>query len=337
MGLIETATRRRISVLMFTLAIALFGLVSLSRLKVNLLPDLSYPTVTIRTELPGAAPLEIESLLSKPIEEAVGIIKNVRQVRSISRSGQSDVILEFVWGTDMDLAGVDVREKIDLLDLPDEARRPLLLRFDPSNEPILRLALAREAGSSTAQLKELRRLAEEELKKDLESIEGTAAVKASGGLEEEIQVLVDQQRIAQLGLPISTVSERLRAENVNLAGGRLEEGAQRFLVRTVNEFKSIDDIANALIPTQAGRTVYLRDIATVRSGNKERTAITRLNGSESVELAVYKEGDANTVQVAKRVKAELEDIEEQLPEGTELTVVYDQSLFIDDAIKQVQA
>ena len=134
MRLVDIATERRVTIAMFVVAILLFGAVSLSRLKLNLLPDLSYPTLTVRTELTGGAPLEIENLLTKPIEEAVGVIKNVRLVRSVSRSGQSDVVLEFVWGTDMDIAGVDVREKLDLLELPLEASRPLLLRFDPSSE-----------------------------------------------------------------------------------------------------------------------------------------------------------------------------------------------------------
>ena len=135
MQIVDFATRRRVTVLMFTVAIVLFGLVSLSRLKLNLLPDLSYPTLTVRTDLSGAAPLELETLVTRPIEEAVGIIRNVRHVRSVSRSGQSDVILEFAWGTDMDLAGIDVREKLDLLELPLTASRPILLRFDPSSEP----------------------------------------------------------------------------------------------------------------------------------------------------------------------------------------------------------
>ena len=138
MRLVEIATRRRVTVTMFTLAVLLFGFVSLSRLKVNLLPDLSYPTLTVRVELPGSAPLEVENLITRPVEEAVGIIRNVRQVRSVSRSGQSDVTLEFAWGTDMDLAGIDVREKLDLLQLPLEAKRPLLLRFDPASEPVMR-------------------------------------------------------------------------------------------------------------------------------------------------------------------------------------------------------
>ena len=161
MQLIDFAIRRRVTVVMCTVAIALFGLVSLSRLKLNLLPDLSYPTLTVRTELTGAAPLEIENLITRPVEEAVGIIRNVRQVRSVSRSGQSDVILEFVWGTDMDLAGIDVREKLDLLQLPLEAKRPLLLRFDPSSEPVMRLTFLDETqrDDPVERLKTLRRFA----------------------------------------------------------------------------------------------------------------------------------------------------------------------------------
>jgi HAE1 family hydrophobic/amphiphilic exporter-1 len=337
MRLVEIATERRVTIAMFVVAILLFGAVSLSRLKLNLLPDLSYPTLTVRTELTGGAPLEIENLLTKPIEEAVGVIKNVRLVRSVSRSGQSDVILEFVWGTDMDIAGVDVREKLDLLELPLEASRPLLLRFDPSSEPIIRMALVPEAESETgeARLKYLRRFAEDRLKTDFESVEGTAAVKISGGYEDEIQITVDQKKLAQLGLSVTEVAQRVRAENVNLSGGRLEEGSQRFLVRTINEYESVGEIGNTIIATPEDRPVYLRDIATVESGHKEREAITRIDGQESVELAIYKEGDANTVQVAQRIERRLGDVEKTLPDGVNLVKVYDQAKFIGSAIDDV--
>ncbi len=342
--LIEIATERRVTIVMFTVAILLFGLVSLSRLSVNLLPELSYPTLTIRTEIPGAAPVEVENLLTKPIEEAVGVVRNVRMVRSVSRAGQSDVTLEFLWGTDMDIAGVDVREKVDILELPLEASRPLLLRFDPSSEPVMRIGLLRTTDSERqdevaleASLKALRRLAEDRIKNDLEAEEGTAAVKVSGGLEDEIQIRVDQQRLSQLGLSIEDIAGRIRAENVNLSGGRLEEGTQRYLVRTINEFQSIDEFANAIVATVADRPVYLRDVATVTRGYKEREAITRVNGVESVELAVYKEGDANTVQVARRVDARLERVREALPDNLELTKIYDQSDFISASIDQVSS
>jgi hydrophobic/amphiphilic exporter-1 (mainly G- bacteria), HAE1 family len=340
MRLIDIATERRVTIAMFTVAIVLFGFVSLSRLNLNLLPDLSYPTLTVRTELPGTAPLEVENLLSKPIEESVGIIKNVRQVRSVSRPGQSDVILEFLWGTDMDIAGVEVREKLDMLQLPLEASRPLLLRFDPANEPIQRLAFMDQEATGPAddpqRLRALRTFAEDRLRTDLESVEGVAAVKVSGGLEDEIQILIDQEKTAQLGLSIRAIAARLRAENVNLSGGRLEQGAQRFLVRTLNEFISVQEMADSIIATPDGRPIYLRDIATVTRGFKEREAITRVNGRESVELAVYKEGDANTVQVAHRVVQRVNAMQARLEPGTELTMIYDQSVFIDDAIGQVR-
>jgi len=206
MKIVEISVRRRVTIAMFTVAVLLFGIVSFDRLKVNLLPELSYPTLTIRTEYRGAAPAEVENLISKPIEEAVGIVKNVQEVRSVSRSGQSDVLLEFAWGTEMDFASLDVREKLDALQLPLEAGKPVILRFDPSLDPIIRLALVRkESAEDTSvyfaslsaevldaqnefDLKYLRRLSEEQIKKELESVPGVAAVKVSGGLEDEIQI-----------------------------------------------------------------------------------------------------------------------------------------------------
>ncbi|MGH8251663.1 MAG: efflux RND transporter permease subunit [Steroidobacteraceae bacterium] len=345
MRVVEFATRRRVTILMVTVAVILFGFVSLSRLKLNLLPDLSYPTLTVRTDLPGAAPLELETLVTRPIEESVGIIRNVRSVRSVSRAGQADVILEFAWGTDMDLAGIDVREKIDLLQLPLEASRPILLRFDPSTEPVMRYAFVDTdefAGSSPAEtgsvtrLKGLRRFADDRLKPDLESVDGSAAVKVSGGYEDEIQVFVDQRKLAQLNLPIETIAERLREENVNLSGGRLEQGTQRFLVRTLNEFTSVQQMADSIVANVGGKPLYLRDVAIVTSGYKDREAITRVDGRESVELAIYKEGDANTVQLATGIRERIEELGKSLPGGTELTLVYDQSKFISSAIGEVR-
>jgi HAE1 family hydrophobic/amphiphilic exporter-1 len=240
----------------------------------------------------------------------------------------------------MDLAGIDVREKLDLLQLPLEAKRPLLLRFDPSSEPVMRLAFLDKDGSPAAEsvdrLKALRRFADDRLKPDLEAVEGSAAVKVSGGYEDEVQVFVDQQKLAQLGLSIDAVTRRIRAENVNLSGGRLEQGTQRYLVRTLNEFESIEQMAGAIIATRNGQPVYLRDVATVTRGYKDREAITRVDGREAIELAVYKEGDANTVQLAEGVRKRIEELAKGLPEGTEIRPVYDQSKFIAEAIGEVK-
>ena len=351
MKLIRLATRRRVSIAMFTLGIMLFGLVSLSRLDISLLPELAYPTLTVRTDFTGAAPAEIENLITRPVEEAVGVVRGVRRVASVSRAGQSDVTLEFVWGSHMDHAAIDVRERLERLELPLQADRPLLLRFDPSTEPVLRFALARDPGVDAAdepgllppsdhpdpslELRILRRHAEERLKKDMESIPGVAAITVSGGLEDEIQVLVDQNRLAQLDLSMEQVIQRLTAENVNLSGGRLQEGARQFLVRTINEFQSVEEIAGVILATRDASPVYLRDIAEVRQGWREREAITRVNSEEMVELAVYGEGDANVVAVARAVDRRLAGLRADLPPDLALTRVYDQSEFIRKAIAEV--
>lgn len=340
MSLIEISTRRRVTIAMATLTMVLFGLIALKDLKVNLLPDLAYPTLTVRTEYTGAAPTEIENLISEPVEEAVGVVKNLRKLRSVSRTGQSDVILEFAWGTDMDRASMEVRDKLELLRLPLEAKKPVLLRFNPSTEPIMRLTLSGDgkvAGSETAELMRLRRHADEELKKRLEPTEGVAAVKVSGGLEDEVQVEIDQQQLARLNLSVGQVIERLRSENVNVSGGRIEEGSQRYLVRTINQFVDLEQMGELLVGNQGGVPIRLRDVATVRQGYKEREAIIRLGGNEAVELAIYKEGDANTVQVAERVKQALERLRKDLPAGAVLTEVDDQSVFIKQALAEVRS
>ncbi|KFN44473.1 efflux RND transporter permease subunit [Arenimonas oryziterrae] len=357
MNLAEFATRRRVTVFMVALTFVIFGFIALRDLKVNLLPDLSYPTLTIRTEYTGAAPAEIETLISEPIEEAVGVVKNLRKLKSISRTGQSDVVLEFAWGTDMDQASLEVRDKIDVLRLPLESKAPVLLRFNPSTEPVMRLVLTTpevQNGSEQAELMRLRRYADDELKKRLEPVEGVAAIKVAGGLEDEVQVQIDADRLAQLNLPASTVIDRLKQENVNISGGRIEEGSERYLVRTVNQFSSLDQMRELLIANLNGVPVRLKDVATVDQGYKEREAVIRFKGREAVEIAVYKEGDANTVAVAEAVRTALRAIESSngsgppgaakaqpkpgayLIDGIPVQTIEDQSKFINNALSEVK-
>jgi len=385
-GLVEFATRRRVTIAMITVTMLLFGGIALGGLKVNLLPDLSYPTLTVRTEYTGAAPAEIETLVSEPVEEAVGVVKNLRKLKSVSRTGQSDVVLEFAWGTDMDQASLEVRDKMEALALPLEAKPPVLLRFNPSTEPIMRLVLSpkdepRSDSDSIRQLTGLRRYADEDLKKKLEPVAGVAAVKVGGGLEDEIQVDIDQQKLAQLSLPIDNIITRLKEENINISGGRLEEGSQRYLVRTVNQFANLEEIRNMLVTTTStnggaadaamaqmfaiaaasgsqatmaaaaevqnasasstssiagGMPVRLKDVADVRQGFKEREAIIRLGGKEAVELAIYKEGDANTVSTAAALRTRLEQIKSTVPSDVQITTIEDQSHFIEAAITSVK-
>jgi HAE1 family hydrophobic/amphiphilic exporter-1 len=327
---IDFSVRRPVTVSMFTVAVVLFGLVSFQRLPINLLPDLSYPSLTVETRFPGAAPSEVESLVTRRIEEAVGILAGVRRISSRSRPGLSQVTLEFAWGRDMALASLDVRQKVDLVVLPKETQKPAILRFDPSTDPILRLYL-----TGGTNLYRLRYVGEELIKKDLESLDGVAAVKVSGGLEEEIQVRVDEGKLALVGLKPSDVQAVLARENVNQAGGSLYEEEARYLVRANNEFQDLDDIRSTIVAEREGRLVRMADVAGVTRGHKQREVITRFGGGEAVELAVYKEGDANTVRVARALRARLEALRKELPEGVAVGVGVDQSRFIESAIDEV--
>lgn len=333
MKLVQFSISRPVTITMIMVAAVVFGLVAFDRLPINLLPDISYPTLTIRTEYEGAAPSEVEYLISKPIEEAVGVVSGVVRTSSISRPGVSDVIVEFEWNTNMDFASLDVREKLDMLTLPRDAEPPILLRFDPSLDPIMRIALAGEED-----LIALRLLAEERIKQDIESLEGVASVQVSGGLEEEIQIQVHEGKLAQLDIPITSVATRLAQENVNLTGGLLKDGEAEFLVRTLNEFQRPEEIGEIVVGMRGGVPVLLKDVATINKGYKERKVITQLNGQESVEIAIYKEADKNTVRVAQAVKARLAEILAEYKRFNvpiNATIVNDQSLFIENAVDEV--
>ncbi|WP_019026458.1 efflux RND transporter permease subunit [Colwellia piezophila] len=336
MSIVDVAIKRPVTVWMFTFAVMLFGLVGLSRLAVNLLPELSYPTLTVRTNYIGAAPAEIEQLITKPIEEAVGVVKGLRKISSVSKAGQSDVLLEFEWDVAMDITSLEVREKLDLIRLPLDVQKPLILKFNPSLDPIIRLGL-QTSDNSVAGLTKLRTFAEYDVKRQLESLLGVASVKLGGGLEQEYQVIIDQHKLAQLNLSSQDIINRINAENINVSAGKLIEGNTQYLVRTLNQFTNINQIGELVVYRENEQIITLNDIATIVDGYKERTDVTRINAVEAVELAIYKEGDANTVQVAKLINKKLEAINKLLGDNYQLTVVYDQSTFISNAISEVKS
>ncbi len=333
MKIVDFSIRRPVTITMFFVAVAVFGGVSYDKLALNLLPEISYPTLTIRTEYEGAAPEEIENLISKPVENAVSVVSNVVRVSSISKPEVSDVVIEFSWKTDMDFAGLDVREKIDLLRLPLQAEKPVLLRYDPSTEPILRASV-----SGSPNLSALRYLSDEFVKPDLESLAGVAAVRVSGGLEQEIYVELDRTPLATFGISIQDVTNRLAQENINLTGGTLREGESKYLVRTLNEFQTVEEINEVIIAQRGGVPIRVGDIGQVYSGFKERDIITRINGRESVEIAVFKAADANTVSVAQAVRERLGDLQREYEgkrDPLKFDVVFDQSRFIKQSIDEV--
>jgi HAE1 family hydrophobic/amphiphilic exporter-1 len=331
--LTDFSTRRPVSVFIFAVAAVVFGVIAFTNLATDLLPDISYPSMTVRTSYDGAAPLEIESLITRPVENGVGVVNNVQRVVSSSRTDVSEVTLEFGWGTNMDLAALDVRERLDALRLPVDAERPILLRYDPSLDPILRLGLHGEED-----LVRLRLIGDEQVKRMLERIEGVAAVVVSGGLEEEVQVELDERQIANLGLSVDRVVNRLSQENINITGGRLREGQTEFLVRTINEFTRPSDLEPIVIDSSQGAIVRLSDVARVVRGHKERDVITRIDGQESVEVAIYKEGGTNTVTVSDAVREGLAPLQERLQgldPNLRLTVITDQAGYIRDSVSEV--
>ena len=233
----------------------------------------------------------------------------------------------------MDFASLDVREKLDLIQLPRDAGKPVLLRYDPALDPIMRVAL-----HGSANLMELRRLCEDRLRLDLESLEGVAAVRVEGGLEEEIQVELETRRLDDLGISINDVTARLAAENVNLTGGLLKDGEAEFMVRTLNQFRDVAEIGEIVVARVGEAAIKLNDVGRVVRGHRERDVIARINGSEGVEVAIFKEGDANTVQVSASVRkrlAEFEDSNRSLLGEARMEVVFDQANFIRQAVEEV--
>lgn len=361
-------TDRPVAVLMVFTAAVVFGYFSFNRLPITLMPELNYPTLTVRTEYPGSAPEEVENDISRPIEEALGVVAGLNRISSISRAGISDVVLEFTWGTDMSDATQNTLEKLDLVFMPREAKRPLILHFDPSLDPVMELSLSGKGTrfQGEAGLRRLRRLAELQIKRVLEPIKGVAAVRIRGGLEEEIHVLLKEADLLRTGISQREIVTRLAQENINVAGGQVTEGRAEYMVRTINEYESIAQIGETVIRRREGKEVRLKDIGRVVRAHKEREIITHTGGAESVQIDVYKEADANMVLVAKTITRALEGKRQAVQqwgaqpdpaatektkasrqnegisgrllreEGANLKIVADRSIFIENSIKEVR-
>lgn len=325
--------QRPVTVGMITIAAFTFGALSLGRLPIELLPDITYPTLTVQTELPDASPQEVEQLVTEPIEDVVGVAQGLRRYVSNSRAGVSEVVLEFSWDTDMQRASLDVREKLDLVNLPDDARAPLVYRFDPSLDPMMRLALT---GSRT--VPDLRKLAELKVKRTLETLNGVAAARVVGGAEDEVLVDLDSRRLDVLSLSVEEVAQRIAQENVNRSGGEIRDQQTAYRLRTVREFESIEDIENVIVRHGNAGTLRVRDIGSAAIVPKDDEILVRVNGRPAVQIDIYKEGDANSVSVAKGVRDRLGPIEQDRSlKGCHIEVLYDQAQFIEDSIASVKS
>ena len=344
------AADRPVATWMATVAIVVFGLVSLGQLPLALLPDLSYPTITVRTTFDGAAPEEVEQAVTDPIEKVVGTVENVVGVQSVSRPGVSDVTLKFRWGTRLDLASQRVRERLDVLELDSAAGKPSLLRYDPALDPVLRVAISGDQPPT-----ELARYAKEFIEPELQRVAGVASVRTRGSRDELIRVALDRDRLSAAGVQISEVETALRSQTINVAGGQLRNEGVDYLVRSVNEVTTASELAD--LPLRSGSaTVRIGDVATITRELRPVEVITRLDGSPAVEVSVFKDGDANLVSVSnavhQRLFGHLPGIEEkpadgsgdaervatlqdEAPAGVKLRVVGDQAVFVRASIKEV--
>jgi len=372
MNIAEFAVNKRVAVVMILVGLVLLGIIALQRIPQQLYPSVTFPQLTIVTPYANAAPEEIETLITKPIEEAVGSVAGLKAIDSISREGLSVVTVSFTWGTDIDFAALALREKVDLVKdrLPKEAEDPVVIKFDPFAKPVMILSM-----TGPYDPVDLKLIADKTLKGNLEKVEGVASVQVSGGLDREILVEVDQGRMQASNLSLLTVIDALDQANLSYPAGSIKKGLYEYLIRTMGEFKSVSDIEYAVAGTDRidpnrlqkkqrfieredvgesretvsnlrgedrkeranRRLILFNEIANVKDTYKEKTSVSRYNGRDNISLTIHKQAGANSIQVVKNIEAALALLEEELnSRGVKLEVIYDSSEYVKEAIKRVR-
>lgn len=317
---------------MFFCGLVMMGIIAFRELKVNLLPNIEYPRITVVTTYGNAAPEEIENLITRPLSEAVGTVSSIEKVESESLEGVSFITLQFAWGTSIDFAAMEVREKLDLVrgSLPQDASRPIVTRFDPSQTPFMEIAFF---GKGAINQNDLRQFIKDEVKVYLERADGVALVQLAGGFQREVQVDVDQGRLAAHKLSLRDLRDALAASNLSVPAGHITVGSRDVLVRSLGEFKDLEDIRRTIVGrNDKAVTIPLSDVADVHDGFKERTGLAHYNGHECVVASLYKEAGKNTVQVSQNAAVEIERIRKRFGNDVEVHVVYDESRFIKNSI-----
>ena len=332
MSIPRLAIERPVTMFMLSFVVVLLGAISLTRLPVDLMPDVSFPSITVRVSYQGVGPLEMEELITRPIEQAVSAVAGLDQVNSSSSEGNSTVRLNFTWGTDLNEAADEVRSRIDRVRgrLPEDADPPTIFKFDSTSFPIMGVGVEGNFDPVT-----LREMAQNDLSPRLERVAGVAAVSVDGGLRRQIRVDLSREKITALNLSVDRVVNILRTENQNIPLGEVFEADRMYLLRSPGQFTNIDEIRNLVVLTQNGVPVYLRDIAEVRDSTEDRRSFTRINGNPGIRMRVTKQSGTNTVQIADGVRAEIERINREIP-GVTLQVLDDQSVYIQRSISSVQ-
>ena len=331
--LAELCVRRPVFATMLTVSLVVVGLYSFFGLGVDLLPNIDVPTVTVTVSNPGSSPEQIETEITKPIEAAVNTISGIDELRSTSVEGSSQVTVSFLLDKEGDVAAQEVRDKVNLVirDLPETALQPVVQTFDPDARPILQIVVA-----SRRPLRDLTRLADEQIKQVLESVSGVGEVRIVGGAEREIQIRIDADRLRAHSLTVNDVATALRQQNVELPGGRIQQGREELTVRTVGRIATPEEFRAIAVATRGQYVVRISDVATVIDGQEDLRSASVLNGQAAVTLVVSKQSGQNTVAIAREVKRRLSELSATLPRDVSTTVQNDQSVFIEAAVRSLE-
>ena len=331
MSIPRLAIHRPVTMFMVSSIVILLGAISLTRLPVDLMPDMTFPSLTVRVGYAGVGPVEIEELVVRPLEQSLAAVPGLEQVNSTASEGSGTVRLNFAWGTDLNEAADEVRTRVDRVRgrLPDDADPPTIFKFDSNASPIISIGVEGDFDRVT-----LREMAEIDLIPRLERVEGVASVTVDGGLRRQIRVELSREKITALDLPVDRIIQTIRTENQNVPLGEVNEGDTTFLLRSTSQFDSIDSIRNLIVFTRGSVPVYLRDVAEVRDTTEDFRSFTRINGKAGVRMRVTKQSGKNTVAIAEDVKAEIVRINREV-QGLQLTVLEDQSKFIQQSISAV--
>ena len=333
MSMTSISVTRPVTGIMVFVALTILGLFTFSRLKIDMYPDIDMPIIAVITSYTGADPEAIEQLVTKPIEEAVASVENVDTITSTSQEHVSIVIVKLIWGIDMDKAETDVRRKLEMYaydNLPVDAKQPYVIKFDPSMMPVVFMA-ANIPGTPV----EVRKLAEDEVEPFLSRQPGVASATVSGGDEREIHVRLHPEWLQAYGIGPSQVVQAIKAANMMIPSGSLDQGPQELGLRTTSEIKEVSQLENVLVGARGGQPVYLRDIADIKDAYQEKESFTRVNHKDAVLVFVQKQSDANTVQVVNAVLKSLPELEKRLPAGSKMNVIMESAEPIMKAVSNL--
>src|SRR5213082_1580564 len=331
--LAEICVKRPVFATVIVLSLVVVGWFAYQQLGVDRFPKVDFPTITISTHLTGAAPEEIETDITDKIEEAVNTISGIDQLQSISSEGQSQVIVQFVLEKDTDVAAQEVRDKVNtiLRDLPKDADPPIIQKFDPDSIPVLGIAL-----SGPAPIRDITEFADKKLRRRLESINGVGQVLIVGGRPRQINVVVDSAKLSAVGLTTAQLVAALQSQNVQIPGGKVEQGLRDLTLRTYGRVQSPQDFANIPISDKNGYVVKIGDVAHIEDSVAEPESIATVDGKPAVVMNIRKQSGTNTVAVINTLKSKLAELKTDLPPGWQMHVVRDQSDYIIAALDAVK-